>query len=54
MECLFILIMIFLYLCDYDSYIGEDCIEIFVEELMAAYEDNSKKLNYYFKNLKLN
>ena len=35
------------YSCDYDSYIGEDCIEIFVEELMAAYEDNSKKLNYY-------
>ena len=38
-----------LYPCDYDSYKGGDCIEIFVEELMAAYEDISKKLNYYKK-----
>ena len=27
-----------LYPCDYHSYIGEDCIEIFVQELMGAYE----------------
>lgn len=38
-----------LYPCDYHSYIGEDCIEIFVRELMGAYEHISKKLDYYKK-----
>ena len=38
-----------LYPCDYHSYIGEDCIEIFVQELMGAYEYISKKLDYYKK-----
>ena len=38
-----------LYPYDYHSYIGEDCIEIFVQELMGAYEYISKKLDYYKK-----
>ena len=36
-----------LYPQDYHSYIGENCIEIFVQELMGAYEHISKKLDYY-------
>ena len=38
-----------IYPCDYHSYIGEDCIEIFFQEIMGAYNNISKNLDYYKK-----
>lgn len=34
---------------EYHSYVGEDVIKVFTEELMGAYEEVSKKLNYFKK-----